>query len=74
VRSHGGGYGWEDKSTANFLLDFHQVPKESGVGRSDMDEGQMLEESHTYEKCLTYCKLSHKQATNNILSHFYQLI
>jgi hypothetical protein len=26
---------------------------EFSVGRSDMDEGQMLEESHRYKKCLT---------------------
>jgi hypothetical protein len=47
----------------------------AGVGRSDMDEGQVLKESHTYEKCLTQMQqASHKQATNNILSHFFQLI
>jgi hypothetical protein len=36
VRSHGGGYGWEDKSTVNLrlLLDFHQVWKESGGDKS----------------------------------------
>jgi hypothetical protein len=45
------------------------------VGRSDMDEGQMPKELHTYEKRLTYMQqASHKQATNKILSHFFQLI
>jgi hypothetical protein len=40
-----------------------------------MDEGRMLKESHTYEKHLTLMQqASHKQATNKILSHFYQLI
>jgi hypothetical protein len=44
-------------------------------GRSDMDEWQMPKESHTYEKRLTKMQqASHKQATNKILSHFYQLI
>jgi hypothetical protein len=32
------------------------------VGRSDTDEGQMLDESHTYEKRLTYMQqASHKR-------------
>jgi hypothetical protein len=33
VRSHRGRRLWEDKSTANFLLDFHKVQKESGRGK-----------------------------------------
>jgi hypothetical protein len=49
--------------------------KDIAVGRSDTNEGQMLKETHTYEKCPTYRQqASHKQATNKILSHFYQLI
>jgi hypothetical protein len=45
------------------------------VGRSDMNEGWMLKESHTYEKCPTKMQqASHNQTTNKILSHFYQLI
>ena len=45
------------------------------VGRSDTDEGRTLKESHTYEKRPTKMQqASHKQATNKILSHFYQLI
>jgi hypothetical protein len=45
------------------------------VGRSDTNEGRTLKESHTYEKHPTKMQqASHKQATNNILSHFYQLI
>jgi hypothetical protein len=45
------------------------------VGRSDTNEGRTLKESHTYEKRPTKMQqASHKQATNKILSHFYQLI
>jgi hypothetical protein len=45
------------------------------VGRNDMDEGQTLKESHTYEKLPTKMQqASHNQTTNKILSHFYQLI
>jgi hypothetical protein len=40
-----------------------------------MNEGQMLKESHTYEKRQTKKEqASHNQTTNKILSHFYQLI
>jgi hypothetical protein len=34
VRSHGGGYGRSNKSTADFLLDFHKVQKEVGGDKS----------------------------------------
>ncbi len=34
MRSHGGGYGRQDRSIANFLLDFHNVQKESGRDKS----------------------------------------
>jgi hypothetical protein len=48
---------------------------DAGVGRSDTNEGWTLKESHTYKKRPTLMQqASHKQATNKILSHFYQLI
>jgi hypothetical protein len=34
VRSHGGRRLWEERSTANFLLDFHQVQKEISCNKS----------------------------------------
>ncbi len=44
------------------------------VGRSDTDKGQMLKESHTYEKCPTKMQqASHNQTTKKIFSHSYQL-
>jgi hypothetical protein len=40
-----------------------------------MHEGRMFEESHTYlMKFILMQQASHKQASNKILSHFYQLI
>jgi hypothetical protein len=61
------------KSTIyNLVLSKEKGWPQDCVGRSDTDEGWMLEECHTYTRNVPHT--CNKQGTNKILSHFYQLI